>query len=45
MLAMIAGAVFLLVATTRPASYPGSIWVWPVFWAYLAKGAVPADTR
>jgi MFS family permease len=36
MLAMTAGALFLLVATTRSAGYPGSIWAWPVFWAYLA---------
>lgn len=35
MLAMIAGAVLLLVTTARPAGYPGSVWAWPVFWAYL----------
>jgi MFS family permease len=34
MLGMVAGSVFLLIATGSPAHYPGSIWVWPVFWAY-----------
>lgn len=34
MLVMIGGAVFLLIATSNPGGYPGSIWSWPVFWAY-----------
>lgn len=31
---MIAASVFLYVATAADAPYPGSLWGWPVFWAY-----------
>ena len=34
-LAMAAGSIALFVVTRTPGTYPGSIWVWGLFWAYL----------